>query len=343
MKKIPLLAIALGVALTGTAQAQSSVTVYGAVDAGLIKRTGAKLAVGKRDANTLGFKGSEDLGSGLKAIFQLEMRYEPDTGTVENGVRPLFQGQSRVGLAGGFGMLRIGRGVPAYMESITAFEPFHGLPTPAGFYTDIAVAGYTSQPLDATGNSFNRMSNALFYNSMEYGGFQVNATVATKEANNGPAIAGRGSNALPQYPANAPASANPFSISGTYKHGMLGALLAYERNGVESTVWSVAASVKPVAALKLMASYADQDRGHSMAANETSTAWVVGANYTIGNAGTMLLGYGRKMPDGVTSTRQWSLGYEYPLSKRTYLYADASDKKTAAAVRHVDLGMRASF
>lgn len=338
----PLLALALAAAFSGAAQAQSSVTVYGALDAGLVKRTGSKMTIGKRDANTLGFKGVEELGSGLKALFQLEIRYEPDTGTLESGVRPLFQGQSRVGLQGGFGTLRIGRGITAYMESITAFDPFHGLPSPAGFYADVAVAGYTTQPLDATGNSFNRISNAAFYNSPERAGLQFNATIATREANGGPAIVGRGTSALPQYRANAEALANPFSISGTYKGGTMAAMLGFERNGIESTLWSVAASVKPLKALKLMASYADQDRGHTMAVNENTTAWVVGANYTLAS-GTVLLGYGRKEPDGAASTRQLSIGYEYPLSKRTYVYADASDKKAASTVRHFDLGIRASF
>jgi predicted porin len=340
--KTSLLALTLTGALAAPAHAQSNVTVYGALDAGLIKRSGAKVAVGKRDANTLGFRGVEELGPGLKAVFHLEIRYEPDTGTVESGVRPLFQGQSRVGLQGAFGTLRIGRGTTSYMESLTAFEPFHGTPSPAGFYTDVAVAGYTAQPLDASGNSFNRISNAAFYNSPEYGGLQFNATVATREANGGPAIVGRGTALLPQYRANSDASANPFSISATYKAASMGALVAVERNGIESEVWSVAGSLKPAKALKLMAIYAHQDRDHTMAANASTKAWVVGANYTIAN-GILLLGYGRKAPQGVTRTRQLSIGYEYPLSKRTYLYADASRKQAAASVNHLDLGMRASF
>ncbi len=272
----------------------------------------------------------------------LEIRYEPDTGTLESGVRPLFQGQSRVGLQGGFGTLRIGRGTTSYMESVTAFEPFHGTPSPAGFYTDVAVAGYTVQPLDATGNSFNRISNAMWYNSPDYAGFQFNATVATKEANGGAQIIGRGTALLPQYRPNSAASANPFSISGTYKKGSIGAMVGVERNGVESELWSVAASYKPAPALKLMAIYSHQDRGHTMAANESTKAWVAGANYTIMN-GTLLLGYGRKEPAGVTATRQLSIGYEYPLSKRTYLYADASRKENATSVNHLDLGIRAAF
>src|SRR5213595_1593937 len=101
MKK-SLLAMALLGAFSGVAQAQTPVQIYGNVDVGAVKRTNQTLAIGKRANNTLGFKGVEDLGNGLKALFQLEIRYEPDSGTVEQGAggaqRPLFQGQSRVGL-----------------------------------------------------------------------------------------------------------------------------------------------------------------------------------------------------------------------------------------------------
>ncbi len=340
--KTPLFAMTLAAACASAAQAQTNITLYGAVDAGLVKRTGADMTIGKRDANTLGFKGSEDLGAGLKALVHLEIRYEPDTGTNESVVRPLFQGQSRVGLAGAFGTLRLGRGTTAYMEALTAFEPFHGIPSPAGFYTDVAVSGYTTQPLDASGNSFNRISNAIWYTTPEWRGFQLNATVASKESNGGPQIVGRGTTAAPQYGPNAPASANPYSISATYKKGAVGAMIGVERNGIESQVWSIGAFYKPITALKVMAIYGRQDRGHTLAANEMTNAWVLGANYTLAG-GTVLLGYGRKNPDNVTGTRQMSIGYEYPLSKRTFIYADASEKRSSAKVRHLDLGIRATF
>jgi predicted porin len=134
MKK-SLLALALFGAFAGVAHAQSS--------GNYLWQPGRRhhqahryqtLNIGKRANNTLGFKGTEDLGNGLKALFQLEIRYEPDTGTIEQGAggvqRPLFQGQSRVGLQGDFGMVRIGRGLTAFQESSIAFEPFHGIPTP---------------------------------------------------------------------------------------------------------------------------------------------------------------------------------------------------------------------
>src|SRR4051812_48091749 len=62
----------------GLAQAQSAVTVYGNIDLGVFKKTGSTLSEGRRDNNRLGFKGVEDLGDGLKALFQLEIRYDPD-------------------------------------------------------------------------------------------------------------------------------------------------------------------------------------------------------------------------------------------------------------------------
>jgi hypothetical protein len=146
----------------------------------------------------------------------------------------------------------------------------------------------------------------------------------------------------PHYDATAAASANPFSISGSYRGGVLAGLFGYQRNGAASTLWSVAASVKALTALKLVAGYADQDRSNTMTANESTTAWVIGANFTLSD-GTLLLGYGSAVPEGVAGTRQWSLGYAYPLSRRAHVYADASGHKAASSVRHFDRGIRAAF
>ena len=354
MKK-SLLAVALLGAFAGVAHAQTAVQIYGTVDAGMIKRTDQTLAIGKRANNTLGFKGTEDLGNGLKALFQLEIRYEPDSGTIEQGAngvqRPLFQGQSRVGLQGDFGMVRLGRGLTAFQETSTAFEPFHGVPSPAGFQTDLTVAGYTSDPLGLVGNSTNRFSNALFYNSPEFSGFQINTTIATKEANNNAPFVGRGSAAFPQFPANWEAPVNPFSVSGTYKNGPVAAMLAYERNAVEHKLMSAAASLMVTPELKLMGSYTRQDRFTTTVANPKTKAWVLGANYTMG-PGKFLAGYGQKTPDGVAKTKQVSLGYEYSLSKRTYLYVDASRKQAnvnlatpgvTTKVNHYDVGVNHAF
>jgi predicted porin len=341
VKKSTIAALVLS-CFAASAQAQSSVTVYGTIDTGISKKTDTTLNIGKRDSNKLGFKGVEDIGDGLKALFQVEMRFEPDTGTVESNSRPLFQGQSRVGLHGGFGMVRIGRGVTAYQDTKDAFDPWNGNAGTAGFKGDVMVAGYSSEQLDPAGSSNDRFSNALFYNSLEMSGFQFNASVATKETNGGAALTGRGAAAAPQYGANAEASANPFSLSGTYKNGALAAMLAYERNGAETKAGMVAGSVMATPELKLVASYARQNQDHTKVTNSETKGWVVGANYTMG-AGKILAGYGQKAPDGAVKTKQVSLGYEYSLSKRTFVFAEASSKKAATNVSYYGVGVHHNF
>ncbi|QNA90758.1 porin [Massilia sp. Dwa41.01b] len=349
MKK-SLMAVALIGAFAGVAQAQTSVQIYGNIDAGVTKQSGQTLSIGKRASNTLGFKGTEELGTGLKALFQLEIRYEPDTGTNETGrgpggvavQRPLFQGQSRVGLQGDFGMVRIGRGLTPYQETIGAFEPFHSLPFQGGFYTDLAVAGYNSAPLDPQGYSNNRWSNAFWYNTPVVSGFQLNAAIATKETNGG-SVQGRNATGTPaQYPVGAQATANPFSVSATYNNGPAAVMLGYERNAVETKVMSIGASFMATPELKLTALASRQDQENIVLTNPKTKAWVLGANYALG-PGKVLAGYGQKDPDGQVKTKQMSLGYEYSLSKRTYLYVDASRKKAATSVNYYDLGVNHSF
>ncbi|SHN68244.1 Outer membrane protein (porin) [Duganella sacchari] len=345
----------VALALTGVfsvAYAQSSVVIYGTLDAGVSRRTDTDVtAVGKRDNNKLGFRGVEDLGSGLKALFQLEIRYEPDTGVIESTTRPLFQGQSRVGLQGDFGTLRIGRALTAFQETSTAFEPWAGMPAVAGYQTDLQVAGYTSDPLSPAGNSANRFSNAVFYNTPVIGGiFQLNVTVGTKEAANNPVIIGRGTATLPQFPANTMAPVNPYSLSATVTNGPGAAYVAYERNAVSTKLWSIGASFKPIPDLKLMGSYQRQDQDYSVPINPITKAWLIGANYNIG-AGMIRAGFGQKTPDNVLNsaaiakTKQFSLGYDYNLSPRTYLYIDGTRKKLtpAATFNFYSVGIHHNF
>src|SRR5437868_4896157 len=106
MKKTAI-AFALAAAFAGAAQAQSSVTVYGAVDLGLVLERGpagsvTKLSSGVEAGSRLGFKGTEDLGGGLSAKFVLEMGISVDNGGLNQG-GAAFGRQSLVGLAGGFG------------------------------------------------------------------------------------------------------------------------------------------------------------------------------------------------------------------------------------------------
>jgi predicted porin len=328
MKK-SLIALAVLGAVAGVAQAQTNVTIYGVLDAGVTKSTGTTTAINSGDNNRLGFKGTEDLGGGLKAIFQIEQRFDVDTGTTEGaGTRPLFQGQSTVGLQGEFGEVKIGRALTAKQLAAGAFDPWGATRARGAFSPDLADGGYNSSVTanhispDAAGNRF---SNAVFYASPVMSGFQALVSVATKEAQAG---------VTPDQ--------TPYSLAGTYSNGPLGAAVTYERNNVDTKFWSLDASYQ-VGPAKLMGSYAQVKQGlavvgvpatattlatPAIAADAKTKAWMLGARVTAG-PGDVLVGYGQSNPDGAdNTTKKFAIGYEYKLSKRTYVYADAINRKT---------------
>ena len=81
MKKT-LIALAVLGAAAGVAHAQSNVTIYGIVDTGFIKESGSDIKMGENVNNRIGFRGVEDLGSGQKATFELEKRFELADGCI---------------------------------------------------------------------------------------------------------------------------------------------------------------------------------------------------------------------------------------------------------------------
>jgi predicted porin len=123
--------IAAAIVATGTcafvpdAQAQSSVTLYGIVDAGIsyvtnVARTGGQnssavqMISGGESGDRLGFRGVEDLGGGLRAVFQLENGFNAANGTLQQNGR-LFGRQAFVGLESPYGAITLGRQrVPLY-------------------------------------------------------------------------------------------------------------------------------------------------------------------------------------------------------------------------------------
>lgn len=318
MKK-NVLAIAVLATCAGTAPAQSNVTIYGVVDVGLIKSNGRSAQVGKGDFNRLGFKGTEDLGDGLKANFRLETRFQPDTGTTEaNGQRPLLQGSSWVGLSGAFGAIRLGRALTPVQDSASDFDPF-------GFQTvgalDAIVGNYMSDT--STASSGNRFSNAVFYSTPAVNGFQVNVSVASKEALNGVPVV----------------KSNPYSIATVYAKGALAAMVGYERATNQDTFLSLNGAYR-VGAANLMASYSRFER--VVGVNETN--WLVGADIAVAT-GAVKLGYGRIKPEAAGANRQIALGYWHTLSKRTMLYTDVTSRKpaTGPSSNAFDLGVHHTF
>ena len=134
MKK-SLTAIA-ALAVTGLAAAQSSVTMFGVVDAGVSyqsatsrdaatgassKQTRTTLSNSGYNSSRIGFRGTEDLGGGLAASFWLEAPITNDDGAT--GIST-FNRRSTVSLSGGFGELRLGRDYTPTFWNDTVFDPF---------------------------------------------------------------------------------------------------------------------------------------------------------------------------------------------------------------------------
>jgi predicted porin len=319
MKK-SVLAIAVLTVCAGAAQAQSSVAIYGVMDIGLIKSTGSTMQVGKGDYNRLGFKGTEDLGNGLSANFRLEMRFQPDTGTLEaNGQRPLFQGRSVVGLSSAtLGSLKMGRDLTAVQDPASDFDPF-------GFQTvgtlDAVTGNYMSDT--SVASSGNRFSNGVFYSTPVMNGFQVNLSAATKEALNGVPVV----------------KSNPYSVSGTYAKGPLAVMVGAERATNEDKFWTLNGAYK-VGVANLMASYSRYNR----VASTDDTNWLVGADIAVAT-GAVKVGYGQIKPEHKSADKQASLGYWHTLSKRTMLYTDVTSRRPAVGATNnaIDLGIHHTF
>lgn len=136
MKKT-MLAASLAIGFTGVAHAETSVVLYGIVDAGIgyqqtkvsqgdtwTKTRDIGLINGVRNGNRWGLKGTEDLGNGTSAIFQLESGFDMGNGRSSQGSR-LFGRYAYVGLTGNdWGTLTLGRQVNQATDMIGPLNPF---------------------------------------------------------------------------------------------------------------------------------------------------------------------------------------------------------------------------
>jgi predicted porin len=183
-KKIIALAVA-GLASTA-AFAQTNVQIYGIVDAAIAYvhnsqgRDGMAVQTGVLAGNRIGFKGTEDLGNGLKAVFLLEQGFNLDDGTSAAGQTSAmaFQRQAYVGLSSNAGTLTLGR---QYAPGYGAFIKHDALGAA------LLSAGMTLNAASANtiaGNSNARWNNSIKYATPVMGGFQAEAIYRAGEASN---------------------------------------------------------------------------------------------------------------------------------------------------------------
>lgn len=302
---------ALATLASGAALAQSTVTVYGRLNVAVERQktettdgdTGltASESVWRLEnaASRIGFKGSEDLGGGLKAGFLIEHGFSPDTGAAAG----TFWGrESWVGLEGGFGKVRLGNMGPTAVYFATAdYISMHNHDTGTSedkFYL------YTGTP----------MNNAIAYATPVFAGFQAEAQVGLKETtaagskhkfalavnyDNGPLHLGGGYVSAPQTLDVVTGDGKEFGVRALYELGpvVLGAY--FINNKIED------------------------DAGNDLKRNSyrVSAMYTLGASEFHANFGVA----GKIKANGTTvedsDAKQFTLAYNYNLSKRTKAYA----------------------
>jgi len=302
-KKIIALAIA-GLASTA-AFAQSNVTIYGRMDLGAAYRAGNsggvngiddkyEIASGVGSGSRIGFKGVEDLGNGLKAVFQSEFGIGIDQTAAGTTSATWTNRNSYVGLAGGFGTVVAGRLDGVRYGIFNTYDPFAGG----------TIGNFTQMTLQV-----DRADNAIAYISPNFSGFGLVLAYSSNIAGPEP-IANDG-------------AAQLHTIMGTYDNGPISARLDYEEvvTGLASKTWVATAAGSYDFGVVKVSALLDQIKNKD--AGLKQQAWLIGAKAPVGKF-TLKAAVGGVKDKIVSDANsiKWALGADYALSKRTYLYAN---------------------
>ncbi|WP_157265006.1 porin [Azohydromonas aeria] len=320
MKKF---AIALAVLPAAAAvHAQSSVQLYGLVDAGIeyVNHAGptgdsvTRLTSGGMNTSRWGIRGSEDLGSGLKAIFQLESGIQIDTGSVDGSAGSLFRRQANVGLEGGFGRLIAGRSYTTAYDFVLPFDPMGYAPV----YSWATASNATSAIANTTAFGMTTASDNLLKYSKRFGnGVSVGASYGFGEV------------------AGSTSTGRKYAVAAGYTSGPIGVAATYERNHFgtsdapanRDTVAHLGASWQINNAIALKGAYRYYKRDTAAGGElRGDTAWA-GVNWQVTPAvGLTAAVYRLNVKDAPAGVEDADptlivLRAKYSLSKRTDLYA----------------------
>lgn len=337
MKK-SLIALAVLGSVAGVAQAQSSVTLYGIADVWLGSTKETNQTAGVRTSNRVtaldssgfstsrfGFKGSEDLGGGLKANFQLEQGINSDTGTAQ-ATGSAFNRQSWVGLSGGFGEVQLGRAWTPYDDTRAMANDTFNANIAASFNTWL---GYTD-----------RTSNGIRYNTPSFGGFSVAAAYALGEDKttgtsassitsvslnyaNGPIVAGLAHQIEKD---NNPAAGGIF-VDQTGLAALAGVNTSKRTYTLLNGSYDLGVA-KLVGGLNTVKGTSELAPGFEAKANEFN----LGVDVPLSSALALGFGFAQSKIEvngtDVAKTRGFTALAKYNLSKRTFTYAALANTKT---------------
>jgi predicted porin len=346
MKKI--LAAAAALTAAGATMAQSSVTLFGVIDAGVasVRSSGAGnvtgLLSGGHTTPRLGFRGVEDLGGGLSAAFWLEGRLNNDTGGgAGQNAAFNFTRRSTVSLLGPFGEVRLGRDFVASYPLAYTFDVTDNRGLGQIEIYGLATAGVTSA------DAF-RASNAIsYFLPRNLGGFYGQAQYVFGEGSS-TTVAQTNALGLSNSAANAATRKTGDYVGGRfgYANGPVNVMASYGQYLDATRVVGAAAYAADFKVANFGASYdfgivkimglvqTDRIDGQATIATFKFTTYSVGAVVPFGVSEVRAQVSRYKLDGSDNGANKASLGYVYNLSKRTALYAEAARLNNKGTARY---------
>lgn len=309
-----LIALAVASLVSAPVFAQSQVSVYGVIDQAIDSGNyGAgnvtRLTGSGYTTERLGFKGSEDMGNGMKANFILELGQRTDTGMLDNANNQLFQRAATVGLSGSWGQVNFGRQYTPIFSIQAANDIFR-------------VAGVGSN-YSLTNIGQTRANNSIRYDSANMSGFTAAVMYALGDTN--VATVYQESTLTPKD------LGRHTGLNLRYANGPLALGLGWS----SQKAFAVVAPATTPATTKssfLIGSYDFKvvaiNAGWGQTKNDTSPVtvdgrvWTIGASMPVFGKDTVKFHYNNSHNKLVTNTdaKLIALGYVHPMSKRTTLY-----------------------
>lgn len=304
---IAVFATLAGTGLSGSASAQSNVTIYGVMDTFVTNiHADGTPSVLRMDssgslASRLGFKGTEDLGGKYSANFALEAGLNANDGTGADANR-LFNRQAWVGLGTPYGELRLGRQNTPQFYMNGRFDAFNGGTQASGWNNIFGVAP--------------RIDNAIGYFSPVVNNVKIQALVSRGASGGAPVAAEIAANQSEYFAAEY--ENGPLYVGLNYQYAKSAGTASATRTGLGASYvlnpsWTI---------------YAAMDHETKSDDSLKSNLYSLSALYKFTPVSSLAFGWAglkdKVSGAGHGDATQWSALYRYSLSKRTTLYTALS-------------------
>ena len=339
---------------SSAAQAQSSITIFGTVDATVQSARGdgnghvTRMVEGGLTSNRVGFRGVEDLGGGMSAAFHLEAGINIDrgegaatntnnqasgTGAAVAGTQGLtFNRRSTVSLVGNLGEVRLGRDYTPSFWNTTLYDPFGTRGVASANNLNLGKGVFAAPTNDRASNSIG------YFLPANLGGLFGQVMYAMGEHPSNQTTTGVG---VTPGAISSDKDGNYFGARLGYASGPISVALAAGRTSsarVQTAVapfaatlgdysaWNVGGSYE-IGGAKVMAQFQQERRdlllAPGTAAEGRANSWLIGASVPLGAAGLIRASYthvSQNVAAGNNAANQIGVGYVHNLSKRTALY-----------------------